>query len=155
MKRVVVDASLAMRWLVPADDSSHARAVVADAAVALHAPELIWSEVANALWKYGRAGADAERLLNRLQDFRSLPLKIASTDDLVSDALALALELGHPVYDCVYVALAVRLSTSVVTADARMFAALEESPYSTHVLWHEAYPHHRSASSGEPHDADA
>lgn len=154
MNRVVVDASIAMRWLVPGTDSSPARALVADAGVALHAPDLIWSEVANALWKYGRAGAEPQRLVRRLQDFRSVPLRITPADELVDDALALALEIDHPVYDCIYLALAVRTSACVVTADKRMFDVVMRSRYAEHVMWHDEYPSPASTTIPEPTDAD-
>ncbi len=155
MNRVVVDASLAMRWLIPRADAAHARTLAADAGVALHAPDLIWSEVANALWKYGRAGADPKRLVRRLQDFRSLPLRVTPADELVDDALAIALEIGHPVYDCIYIALAIRTSSCVVTADRRLHNAVESSSYARHVMWHEDYLADRPTTPGKPSDADA
>ncbi|UKJ74068.1 type II toxin-antitoxin system VapC family toxin [Azospirillum brasilense] len=37
----------------------------------------------------------------------------------MDDAQVLALEFGHPVYDCLYLALARRLGIPVVTADRR------------------------------------
>ena len=43
---------------------------------------------------------------------------------LGADAARLALALDRPVYDCVYLALAYRISGQVVTADARLTNAL-------------------------------
>jgi hypothetical protein len=48
-------------------------------------------------------------------------------DDLLA-AADLASTLGHPVYDCLYLATALRESTHVVTADGRFHAAVEQSP---------------------------
>jgi len=45
----------------------------------------------------------------------------------VAPALRLALELGHPIYDCLYLATAIRHGTYVVTADRR-FAAIAQRP---------------------------
>ena len=155
MRRLVVDASVALRWLVPSHDAAPARVLVADAGVALHAPDLIWPEVGNALWKYGRAGMDAARVLRRLRDFRALPLKITPTHELVDDALVIALELGHPVYDCIYLALAIRESARVVTADRRMLETVRDTCYATHVLWHEEYSRDTPPPSEEPPGEDA
>jgi predicted nucleic acid-binding protein len=44
-------------------------------------------------------------------------------------AFAMALELGHPVYDCFYLALAERRRTQLVTADSRLLARLKDSPF--------------------------
>jgi predicted nucleic acid-binding protein len=40
----------------------------------------------------------------------------------------LAGELGHPIYDCLYLALAIREGTYVVTADSRFANALSKHP---------------------------
>ena len=48
-----------------------------------------------------------------------------SADELVSaDAVRLALALEHPVYDCLYLALAHRIGATVVTADRRFANAV-------------------------------
>jgi predicted nucleic acid-binding protein len=43
-------------------------------------------------------------------------------------AAELARALAHPVYDCLYLALAIRECAQVVTADRRFQAAVEASP---------------------------
>jgi predicted nucleic acid-binding protein len=50
---------------------------------------------------------------------------VASTpiEPYVGKALALAVEANHPVYDCVYLALALQRHTHVVTDDRRFAAA--------------------------------
>lgn len=51
---------------------------------------------------------------------------MAAIDVDIDAALQLAIDLNHPIYDCLYLALAIRLDTHVVTADRR-FAALNGS----------------------------
>lgn len=48
--------------------------------------------------------------------------------DLMPDAHALALSSGLTVYDAMYVTLAVRLKTQVITADDRLTRALAAHP---------------------------
>ena len=42
------------------------------------------------------------------------------------EALALACHLNHPVYDCLYLALARREAAAVLTADKRLMALAEQ-----------------------------
>ena len=42
-------------------------------------------------------------------------------------ALKLAIELDHTIYDCLYLALALRLETRVITADRKFHAAIHRS----------------------------
>jgi predicted nucleic acid-binding protein len=46
---------------------------------------------------------------------------------LVESAIGISLALRHPVYDCLYLACAVRLGTRLVTADQRLIAAVADS----------------------------
>ena len=121
---LVVDASVAVKWLVKEDGSDRAEALKAED---LHAPSLIRIEVANVLRTLATSGRleDAEALpaLDLLLD---APVRLYEpTDALMRGALAFALRLEHPIYDCLYLALAVELGTRLVTADRRFHRATE------------------------------
>lgn len=45
----------------------------------------------------------------------------ANDEALATDALRIAISLNHPVYDCVYLALAYQVDGTLVTADTRFF----------------------------------
>jgi len=79
------------------------------------------SEVANTLWKLHRAGnlngLDPQLLL---ADARDLVDQIEPDRHLQVEALALACHLNHPVYDCLYLALARREAATLLTADRRL-----------------------------------
>jgi len=112
---IVIDASIALKWVVPEADS--------DAALALRrqrvaAPELLIAECANALWKKVRRNqltvqeaSLAARLLQR-SDIELEPMR-----DLMEPATRLAVALDHPAYDCLYLALADMSACELVTAD--------------------------------------
>lgn len=53
--RLVIDASVAVKWLVAEDNSVLARELAASGDD-LHAPRLMACEVANALWRKARQG---------------------------------------------------------------------------------------------------
>ena len=61
--------------------------------------------------------------MEKLNILRAAPVGIEDTDDDVAAALEIASELTHPVYDCLYLALALREEIRVITADRRFFSA--------------------------------
>ena len=122
--RFVVDASVAVKLLVDEPDSDVARELAASGRE-LHAPRLMASEVANVLWRKARQGqierADAGAAMALLSD---MPVRWNDDETVGADAVRLALALDHPVYDCVYLALAHRIGATVVTADRRFVTAV-------------------------------
>jgi len=119
----VVDASVALKWLVDEEGSGAAAALLEGPL--LLAPELIHVEIANALWRMARVGRLTEAdAADALALFQRLPLRRRLADrDLAAEALRLARLLDHPVYDCLYLALAMDAGAPVVTADRRFVAA--------------------------------
>ncbi|MDN3564471.1 type II toxin-antitoxin system VapC family toxin [Paeniroseomonas aquatica] len=116
---LVVDASLAVK-VITAEPGSEA----ADAFLEGHtllAPELILAEVSNALWRKVRMGsltpALARTAVAQLQDWLE---PLVPLHDLAAQALDLALRRDHPVYDCTYVALAMRQAAPLATGDRRL-----------------------------------
>ena len=132
--RFVVDASVAVKLLVDEPDSDAARELTATGRE-LHAPRLMASEVANALWYKARLGqierADAGAALAWITD---MPLRWNDDEAVSADAVRLALALDHPVYDCVYLALAHRIGATMVTADRRFATAVAPTEHGEAVL---------------------
>jgi predicted nucleic acid-binding protein len=96
----------------------------------LAAPALIHAEVGNALWKRVRKNEllDDGELEDRLAD---LARYIRTIDEipLMNRALRLAIDLRHPIYDCVYLALAEASASQLLTADRRFIRATAATPY--------------------------
>jgi predicted nucleic acid-binding protein len=121
----VLDASAAVRLILADPAAADLVERVGGAALVL-APELMLTELANTLWKLQRAGrlneldpqellAEARELVDRLEPDRHLQ----------AEALALACHLNHPVYDCLYLALARREAASLISSDRRLNALAE------------------------------
>ncbi len=124
MMRLVVDASVAVKWLVEEEGSDTAGRLL-EGDHDLHAPRLMASEVANALWRKVRLGeiarGEAGVLITAVTE---MPLHWSNDETICADAVRLAVTLDRPAYDCVYLALAHRIGAKVVTADAHFANAL-------------------------------
>jgi predicted nucleic acid-binding protein len=126
----VVDASVVVDWVAPRTprDSSSMRALgrLAAGPVELVAPRLLLEEVANALITGIRrrrwTGVEADAAFARMQ---SLPVKLVDTPADLERAYELARRFDeHPLYDMLYVAVAERRQTTLVTADDRLRSRL-------------------------------
>ena len=96
----------------------------------LLAPDLVVAEVANAAWKLARAGEISNEHGARIA--AAVPAAFSAlvgAARLSARAFVLAHELEHPVYDCLYLALAEIEDVRVVTADQRLLARLRGSAW--------------------------
>ena len=123
---LVIDASVALKWVLPEEGEDAAAALLGERLIA---PEIWLSEAASALWRRHRAGEfDAEAALKRIIWLEAAPVRSRLISDHVEQALRLAVDLGRPVYDCLYLACALREGAQVVTADRRFAAAVAGRP---------------------------
>jgi predicted nucleic acid-binding protein len=125
---LVLDASVGLKWVLPEENADVARTLLTQTRrgeVQLVAPDAYLPEVTNALWARSHLRDDltvneARDALDRL--LLTLPSLVPSSG-LAAQALELSLAFGHAVYDCLYVALAIRNGCSVITADRAMIRA--------------------------------
>lgn len=118
MTGVVIDASVAIKWVVEEEDS--AKAVLLIDGPSLSAPDLLMPECANILWKKTRRGElSRDEALLAIELLVRADIELVPTRALASAATALSLNLDHPAYDCMYLALAVERGDVFVTADRR------------------------------------
>jgi predicted nucleic acid-binding protein len=123
---VIIDASVAVKWFAFEEDSEAALALLDGRR--LYAPMLVASEVANALWKKGRS-EEIEPAVSFARDIARLPrlLELLDESSVVERAFEIAREIEHPVYDCVYLALAERRGENLITADYKFLKRLQRS----------------------------
>jgi predicted nucleic acid-binding protein len=87
----------------------------------LLAPDFLSIEVANVLWKKARRGEmTARQAEDALTELTGGPLVMMPSEPLVVRAMRLAVELRHPVYDCIYLTLAREWSATLATADSTL-----------------------------------
>lgn len=124
--KYVIDASVALKWVLDEPGKAAADALLDDE---LLAPSLWLLEAANALWKRtqrGDIGADEGKTL--LAELYNAPVTTVPAEADLPSATEIANRLRRPVHDCLYLALAVREQAQLVTADRRFLAAVQGDP---------------------------
>ena len=133
-RQLVIDASVAIKWLVHEDDSWMA-VQLRDAGQALYAPYLLASEIANILWKKVRRGEVNRKFAMRSSYLAmNFPFRWANDVELLVEAVEISLAIDHPAYDCMYIALANRIRGTLITADTRLARAVESTKYENLVV---------------------
>ncbi|MEG3122954.1 type II toxin-antitoxin system VapC family toxin [Sphingomonas sp. GB1N7] len=133
MTGIVLDASVAVKLVSREAGSEAALSRVAEATEII-APDWMALETAHALWKKVKAGeldrkaADAGvEALAKILD-RTYPASL-----LMSAALVLSYDLRHPIYDCLYLALAQVEQVRVLTADGKFAENARQGGFADHV----------------------
>ena len=123
---VVIDASVALKWVLDEPGKEGADALLDEELIA---PSLWLLEAANALWRRTRRGEiSGQEAKERLSELYNAPVTTTTIEDDLLAAADLATTLDHPVHDCLYLAMAIRENTYVVTADSRFHAVVDQSP---------------------------
>lgn len=128
MTLVVVDASVVAKWFFPEPSSDAARALL-DTSARFAAPDIVFAEVGNTIWKRVRTGElDDVMATKMVSDIAAIAVHAVPSHALLEDAMGVAVGAAMTVYDAMYVALAVRLSTQLLTADERLYRVLSRVP---------------------------
>lgn len=118
-KATVVDATVIVKWYLPEIYSDECIAVLR------HAPriatvDLVFSQLASSLWKRTRQGelsADQSRRI--LGNLARLPVEFVPISTLAPAAMELAAVSSRTFNDSLYLVLAMREQTKLITADHR------------------------------------
>jgi predicted nucleic acid-binding protein len=83
---------------------------------------LVYYECTNVIWKAVRRGLSSHSgALTALGDLLSMSIQAVDVTQLAPTALSIALAHNHPVYDCYYVAAAIKNDAALATADERLY----------------------------------
>jgi predicted nucleic acid-binding protein len=122
--RFILDASVAVKWVLPEPDSLKALALLDDFKNQVHdllAPATFTIEVAHALTRAERRGilvvGEAAALLTRILAF---PPDLEPFVPLLPRAVEISSQTRTSVYDCLYVALAEQEHCDMITADQKL-----------------------------------
>ncbi len=121
MELIVVDASVAAKWVLTEADT-HLALELLDGTVRCTAPALIRMEVAGAVIRRLRSETMtvglAEAACARWDALASGAfVQLIGQDDLLENAIDMALSIRHGIADCLYLAAATQLECKLITAD--------------------------------------
>jgi predicted nucleic acid-binding protein len=134
MTTLVIDASVAIKWFLPERYSINAIRLL-DAGHELVAPDLIFPECGNVLWKkWLRQELEPDVIPILLADYCRMNLRIVPTYSLTDEASRIAVTWRRSFYDSIYLALAVVCNGRMVTADEKLCNALKNTPMAERVV---------------------
>jgi len=136
---VVIDASVLIKFYVPevlSDEASYLLDTVREGDLSLLAPDLIFSEVGNILWKKHRLKELTRSEVDKITDaILLLPIWAESSKLLLPLAVDLAVVYGITVYDAMYVTLTRMRETRMITADRKLFEKMVGTDMNKYVCW--------------------
>ncbi|GGB93752.1 hypothetical protein GCM10011494_10240 [Novosphingobium endophyticum] len=129
---IVIDASVAVKWYANEALSEDADDIFTANQSAIIVPDIFVTEVMSALVR--RANIDkavrseTEASIGNLADLFAAGMLHAHRIEppQMSQAAGLAMDLGHPLKDCIYLALAMERECPLITADAKFAAKARE-----------------------------
>ncbi len=131
MNAVVPDVSVAAKWVLPSqgegfrDQAFELLGRHRDGKIDLIVPDIFWAELGNVLWKAVRSRRiSAQHAISGMKLIFAESLPSVPSADLLIAAFDIANIYGRAVYDCMYLALAVRERAELVTADERLANAV-------------------------------
>lgn len=113
----LVDTSVVVKWFVAEEGQAEAELLIGES---LAAPDLLLVEVSNALWKKWRKRELEAEQATMAQGMVASFVELRPSRPFAEQALAIALQLEHPVYDCFYLAMSEAVGIPLVTADQRL-----------------------------------
>jgi len=134
MKKVVVDASVAAKWVV--EEAHSAKAVRLLDCDEIHAPDHWLAEAVNVLWsKVLKGDLDAKDANERMTVLTRSPVIATPIAGLMASAFAIAVEHSVTIYDSLYIALAEERAFPLLTADEKFVRRFQDTPLSKRVTW--------------------
>jgi len=135
MKTYVVDVCVAIKWFVPEKYSCEA-AVLLNGSYSLMAPDYLLPEAGNVFWKKIRfKEISLEEGQQALTAIQNVPMQLVDSKLLLQAAFDLANQSGRSIYDCFYLALAIRENCQMVTSDEKFFNALQNTAWAVSLAW--------------------
>jgi predicted nucleic acid-binding protein len=136
---LVVDANVLIKVYIPEKLSDRAGLLLSrieKGEVSLVAPDLIYSEIGNTLWRKHilkeLTASDVKEIMDEVVLF---PLKVEPSRSLVQLAIDLGILCNIPVYDAMYLALAMVLETRLITADKKLVDVIRRTLFREYITW--------------------
>jgi predicted nucleic acid-binding protein len=136
---LIIDASVLIKFFVPEILSAKAEQLLArveGGSVRLFAPDLIYAEAGNTLWKKRRLRELTQCEVGKITDLIvSFPLEVESSRALFALAIDIAIACEVTVYDALYLSMAKVYETQMMTADRKLFDLTAKTDLKRSVIW--------------------
>ena len=130
MSDTVVDSSVVAKWILPEPDSAEAQLFVFESAQRnerLVILDLVYAEVANAIWKqYHRGLATLAEARIFLDSLLRCPVQVEPATRVLQLAFEIAAKYQRSIYDSLFVALAQDLKLPGITADEPLCQVIQK-----------------------------
>ena len=129
MKVPIIDASFALKWFFPEENSEIARSFLSEKNRFV-VPDLFWIETSNIISKKVRKRElsinEAERIIQILE---SMTFVTVAFDKIKEEAFFISTRFSITLYDACYLAVAVNYEGNLFTADVRMSNGIKKTAY--------------------------
>jgi len=136
---LVLDASVIVKAFVPEELSEKADSFIQKIGrerVSFIAPDLIYPETGNVLWKKKRLkelrASEVEEIANAIQ---TIPFIIIPSKSVIQLAINIGMAYDITVYDATYVSVAQIFEATFITADKKLVNALSKSDLKDSIEW--------------------
>lgn len=130
---LVIDANVAAKWYLEEERSAEARSILASDEM-LVAPEHILAEVGNVAWfRLVRGEISIEQARAIMEELPGAFVALMRSQDLIVRAVEIAHDIGHPVYDTLYLAASERWDAPLVTDDRALLRKVKASAWAARV----------------------
>lgn len=135
MKRLVVDASVVLKWYFHEPFSDDALRVM-KSGQEIVVPDLLYAQVGSVIWRRVKSNElkreDAQQILSNV---RRLPLVVVPASELAASALEIATGTARTYNESIYFALAIREGSTLVTGDRWWYTLLSTGPMKRFLKW--------------------
>ena len=136
MTKWVIDANVAIKWVLPEVYSETALSVLDNDNDQLLVPDFFFSEITNILWKrIQNKELSLSKAKEGLKLIKQVDFEIFASYDLVDQALEISIQIKQAIYDCIYLALAISNDCQMLTADERFINAVRQNSDIDSITW--------------------
>jgi len=131
---IVIDTNVAVKLYIPDPLSDYAENILQSKTI--YAPEWIQAEFYQAIWKYWNSNRlSGDEFREYIERFNQTPISLCRvTNTLLNKTLELSLETGGTIYDCLFLAIALKYKTLLVTSDKKFIKKLKQTPYTKQII---------------------
>lgn len=122
--KYIVDANVLVKLVVEEEYSENALKLISDQKATLLAPSISYYEVGSVLYKMSRRGiVEKSYVVAAFENLLKLPIEIQEVGSVLPRILDMSLRLELHFYDCLYIHMANKTGSTLVSSDQKLLSA--------------------------------